>query len=427
MQNDRTRSPFSLYPFAALIAALSCSLVLNAADGFQPIPQSELPDFNAELEQKVTKSGRVHLSGYMATVNVMEFSAESLEGTREIKLKKDLTGFREDFKVRAKWHEGSAPLTVILLGVYGKANGKLGKHWQKLAYRFGSHVMCFDSIFRHDVNKRTLHGIPGNLKAEAKTIAKIVNLALDQREDKEGQPFRSKVTSVRLIGTSYGGTLALHLVQTEEAKSWPVDRCLAISPPPSMRSTAELVEQFRQVDLPKYGGDLMKLLDGYTPKNDMPSEKEEGLVRAGIAYVFNNGLKNVVKESEKRYMEGYRDQLKKEEKRIEEETGHEPKPKMSDFKNWSFDDFVNRMAAPYWKVSADELWSYGDLEPLLDAAPAFAQVVICADDPMAKPEDIQALKARFSEPRLIVLPHGGHMGYCGTKWIKSLIWQTVRP
>jgi predicted alpha/beta-fold hydrolase len=194
-----------------------------------------------------------------------------------------------------------------------------------------------------------------------------------------------------------------------------------------MRSTAELVDQFKRVDLPKYEGDLMKLLDGYTPKNDMPSEKEEGLVRAGIAYIFYKGLKDVVKESEKRYMKGYRDKLKEEEKRIEKETGREPRPKMSEFKNWSFDDFVNRMAAPYWKISPDELWSYGDLAPLMDTAPAFTQVVISADDPLAKPEDIEALKQRFPEPKLIVLPHGGHMGFCGTKWLKTLIWKTFKP
>jgi predicted alpha/beta-fold hydrolase len=229
------------------------------------------------------------------------------------------------------------------------------------------------------------------------------------------------VTSVRLFGTSYGGVLALNMIRTDAAKQWPADRCLAISPPVSMRATADLVDQFRKVDLPKYSDDLMKLLGGYTPKSDLATSSEEGLVRAGIAYVFFNGLKNVVKESAKRYMPDLQDRLEAEE------SANPSKRRLSDWGKWTFDDFVDVMSAPYWKTTPDELWRSGDVGALLDGAPSFVQVVVAADDPLSRPEEIQALKQRFPEPRVLILPHGGHMGYCGTAWLKALLTKTFKP
>jgi predicted alpha/beta-fold hydrolase len=64
---------------------------------------------------------------------------------------------------------------------------------------------------------------------------------------------------------------------------------------------------------------------------------------------------------------------------------------------------------------------------LLGEAPAFTQVVVAADDPLSRPEEIRALQQHFPEPRVLVLPHGGHQGYSGTRWLKSLLTQTFKP
>lgn len=404
-----------------LVVGLGLGSQSKAADGFQPVSLSQLPDFSAELENQVTKTGRVHVNGYMSTVNAEQFEAEQLDGGETIKLSRALTGFKDDFKVRVKFHSGTAPLAVIMPGIFGKADDRFGKHWQALLYDSGCHVLCFDSLFRGDINKRTMLGVPGNLKVEAETLAKLVSLVLDSRREKGGEQVRSKVTAVRLFGTSYGGMMALNMIRTDAARQWPADRCLVISPPVNMRSTADLVDQFRRVDLPKYDDDLMKLLGGYTPKCDLPTAPEEGLVRAGIAYVFFNGLKNVVKESAKRYMPDLKDQLEAEE------VGDPSRRKLSDWGKWTFDDFVNCMAAPYWKMTPADLWRCGDVNYLLDGAPSFVQVVVAADDPLSRSEEIQALKQRFPEPRILLLPHGGHQGYSGTAWLKALLTQTFKP
>lgn len=403
-----------------LIVALGVQGGLKAADAFQPVSFSQLPDFKEELETHVSKTGRVHVNGYISTVNAEQFNAERLDGGETIKLKRDQTGFKDDFKIRVKFHPGTAPLAVVMPGIFGKADDKFGKHWQAILYDAGCHVMCFDSLFRGDINKRTMLGVPGNLKVEAETVAKMISLILDSRLEKSGD-VRSKVTTVRLYGTSYGGMLALNVIRTEAARQWPADRCLVISPPVKMLSTAGLVDQFRMVDLPKYDADLMKLLGGYTPKSELPTTPEECLVRAGIAYVFFNGLKNVVKESAKRYMPELKGQLEAEE------LGDPSRRQLSDWGKWTFDDFVSRMAAPFWKTTPEGLWSCGDVDYLLGEAPAFTQVVVAADDPLSRPEEIQALQQHFPEPRVLVLPHGGHQGYSGTRWLKSLLTQTFKP
>lgn len=416
------------WAFLSSMALLLLAGAARGADtgGFQPVPLSELPDFRADVEERVTKTGLVHTNGYISTINVQEFKAGSLDDLDKFKLRKEQTGFREDFKVYTKWQPGKAPLAVIVVGLFGKADDKLAQHWQRLLYDAGCHVLCTDSLFRHDVNRRTMLGVPGNPKAEAEVLARIVNAAMDYRGEKgDCEPVRSRVSSVRLLGTSYGGVVALHLAMTESARQWPADRCLLLSVPIRMQSTAQTMDRFIKEDLPNFDLSLFKLMDGYTPEHNPPTAKEESLIRTGIAYYFQEGLENVVCESEKRYMKGYRDQLKAEEE-ADSGTGRLRSRKMSDWANWSYGDFVDCMVAPYWKTTPAELWRQGDLVLLLADAPSYTQAVISADDPLDRPEDTATLKARYPEPKVIVLPYGGHMGYCGTNWLKALIEKTFR-
>lgn len=429
MGNGQGRLSARRWVFVSSSVLLFLAVAVQAAESaFKPVPLSDLPDFKAELEERVTKSGLVHTNGYISTVNTEEFPTEGLDDRYKIKLRKDRTGFREDFKVYAKWQPDRAPLAVIVVGIFGQADDKLGQHWQRLLYEAGCHVVCADSMFRYDSTKRTGQGVPGNPKAEAEVLAKIVEAVMDYRGDNgKLEPVRSRVSSVRLLGTSYGGVVALHLARTEAAQKWPIDRCLVLSAPVNMHSTAKIVDHFVKEDRPKFELSLAKLMGGYTPDKDQPSAKEESLIRAGIAYSFQEGLGDVVKESEKRYMKGYRDQLKAEEAAAQNRSGQPPAKKLSEWENWSFDDFVDLMAAPYWKTTPEEIWKRGDLATTLADAPAFAQVVVAADDPLNKPEDLATLKTKYGEPRLIVLPHGGHLGYCGTNWLKALISKTFKP
>jgi predicted alpha/beta-fold hydrolase len=421
--------------FAASIArgaVLAFLWVMAAAAGeapasFQPPGWSDLPDFKAELEERLTKTGRVHTNGLVATINAEEFKERKAEGERKVKLRKEKTGFREDFEIRVVWQPEPAPLAVVLLGFYGKSDEKLARHWQGLLHEAGCHVAVFDSVFRGNSFKRLGHGVAGNLTQEAALVAKIIGLLLDFQGKEDAKPVRDRVTSVRLLGTSYGGVLALHVAQTPQAQSWPLDRLLVLSAPVRFYTSAALVEKYRREDLRNSQHSLMELVGGYTPDKDQPSPKEESLIRAGIAYAFYEDLRNALSKSEELYLPDVRKPFKKAEEEVKEKTGKNPDHKLSDFDDWTFDDFVKWMCAPYWKTTAEQIWAQGDLEPLLAKAPVFAQAVLAADDPLNQAEELAVLRKAIPEPKLLVLPHGGHLGYCGAEWARALVTKTFGP
>jgi predicted alpha/beta-fold hydrolase len=417
---------------AARGAVLASLWIMAAAAGeapapFQPPGWSDLPDFKAELEEKLTKTGRVHTNGLVATINAEEFKEQKVEGEQKVKLRKEKTGFREDFEIRVVWRDEPAPLAVVLLGFYGKSDEKLARHWQGLLHEAGCHVAVFDSVFRGNCNKRLGQGVPGNLVQEAAVVTKIVEFLLEYQGEEDPKPVRDRVTSVRLLGTSYGGALALHVCQEPQARKWPLDRLLVLSAPVKLSTAAALVDKYHREDRPKFQQSLMKLVGGYTPDKDQPSPKEESLIRAGIAYAFYDDLRNALSKSEELYLPDVRKPFKRTEEEVKEKTGKDPDRKLSDFDDWTFDDFVKWMCAPHWKTTAEQIWTKGDLEPLLAQAPAFAQAVLTADDPLNRAEETAALRQAVQEPRLLVLPHGGHLGYCGTEWVRALVTKTFGP
>ncbi|MCW8131102.1 MAG: alpha/beta fold hydrolase [Planctomycetota bacterium] len=449
----------------------------TTAPAFKPIEMAALPDFKNDVEDKVTKCGKCHTNGLVSTVNYSEFEAGKVEDEK-IKLPKDVTGFRDDLEVRVAFQDRNAPLAVVLLGFYAKSDSKLARAWASYLHKNGCHVLVFDSVFHSRFNERTGHGMPGNLREEAKVVAKIVDTVLAFRPEKETKRIREKTTTVRVLGTSYGGLLALNVLREPQAKAWPIDRMLVLSSPVRMQTAAETLDEFYHTDRPKFEISLMKLVGGFKPDHNPPTERECSLMRAGIAYDFYDSLEDILSKNEKLYMPGLfekfktleeanevkvryeeraraleerqtkemdalkktyekfkDDKQKKEEfkrlkKSLEERFKVEEndlKKKLSDTEYWTFKDFVEQMAAPYWKMQPAEIWAQGELGPLLKDAPDFVQAVLCADDPLNKPEELKALQEKIPPPKLLVLPNGGHLGYTGTKWIQEMIKKFFAP
>ncbi len=452
------------------------------ASGFKPIGLSDLPDFKQDVEEKVTKSGKVHTNGLVSTINYKAFKLPHI-GAKEIKveLSRENTGFRDDLPLTLYLQPQKAPLAVILLGFYQERDHKLARAWQAYLYDAGCHVAVFDSIFRHEMNMAIGHGVSGNMDADTKAVAQITNALLEHRgRELGGRLLKSRITNVRILGTSYGGILALNLLDRPEAKAWAVDRVLVLSAPIRTHTSAKRLDYSMRMDLPRYKLWLLKLLDGYTPKSYPPAKWEESLMRAGLAYDFQGNLEEAVESYEKMYLKG----LFKEFKKLEEAPGvksrfkaqeramkqrhknemkdlkekykrlvaekpldeikardHERKyrrakkelkvkheietndleKRLSDPERWSFSDFVDHMTSPYWSLKSEELWAKGNLGELLEGTPDFVQAVITADDPLNDPSEFEAFRKQFSEPKLVVLPKGGHLGYAGTKWIRAMI------
>lgn len=484
----RNSVPRFLHTLCLLLLAMVCCELAHGSESptppkndngrktFSPIAMKDLPDFTKDVETVVTKTGRVHTNGLVSTINYKGFKTPKLAMDEdEIKLSKQVTGFRKDLELSVLWQPGKAPLAVVLLGFYQKKDHKLARAWQAYLYASGCHVLTFDSIFRHETNAALGHGVAGNLRQDAKAVLKLLGRFLEyQGEDVSTKP-RERITSIRLLGTSYGGIVALNLFRCPESKAFPIDRTLILSTPIRTLTAARQLDRFVREDRPRFEFYLLKLIDGYTPEKPEPASWEESLMRAGIAYEFQGDLEDAVKENEKLYLKGLLDEFKKREnepamksryknliramkarhkqqlKDLERQFGDDEaskkafkkakkdmkvqqeieknaiEKKMSDPEDWSFSDFVSHMTGPYWDKKATDIWSQADLEPLLKDTPSFVQAVITADDPLNLPEELKAIRGSIPEPKLLVLPHGGHLGYAGTKWIRALIVKFFKP
>jgi len=434
---------------------------------FKPITMSDLPDFSADVEKKVTKKGKVNENGLLSTINFEEYEGRKVNNELKLKLPPELTGFTGEIKVRTVWQPKKAPLAVMLLGFGQKADDKNARSWQADLYKAGNHVLSFDSIVRNDMNRATSHGVAGNIMLEGERCAQIIASVLRMKDEVSGEIYGERVSSVRLAGFSYGGALALQVLRVPKAKDWPVDRALIVSTPVDLLRTSELLDLYYWADQTHFSTfSLARLLEGFTPEDEEPSERELSLLRAGLGYVFHGDVSDIFEDNMKRYMpnmvdhlktfsasadvkahrekelarlkknneraladlEAQKDQLSKDEykeRRRNLKEDYESKEayastEVGDIGEWSFKHGRYLMVRPYWDIR-NNMSDYGRLKELLKGAPNFVQVVISEDDPLNVPDDVEAFKATVKEPQLLLLPHGGHLGLSGTQWFQALM------
>ncbi|MCZ7649204.1 MAG: GPI inositol-deacylase [Planctomycetota bacterium] len=472
--------PFRLIPWCFFVlAACPGSAAGSAAEASEPPPAIRIPgldEFSRETELRATKKGKVHVHGLVATINYKEFAKRKIEAN-SLKLPGQATGFKDSFEVTLALQPRPAPLAVILLGFAQEADDKLAKAWMHDAYGAGCHVVTFPSVFANGFNEASGHGVAGNVEAEAGAVARLVDALLKHREDGKAA-LRERVTSVRLLGASYGGILALNLMKHPGSAAWPVDRVLVLSPPVSLCTAARRLDECFQNDLPLFGPSLIKLLDGFTPDENQPNAREESLMRAGIAYDFLGALEDILKSNERRYRPGMLNEFKARDEEPEARKAREKEARavkdrhelekkelkarfpqrdddekqklayedarrdledrqkvekeklkrtLGDSACWTFTDYLQRFCAPYWKKSPEELCAKGEIAALLANPPPYVEVVIARDDPLNEPKELDALCQKCAGPSLIILPHGGHLGFAGTDWVQKTVREMFKP
>lgn len=434
---------------------------------FKPVTMSQLPDFQQDMEMRCTKSGKCNSCGLLCTINFDQFEARKLQGERKVFVPKANTEFKEDIEVRTFLHPGKAPLAVTLLGFGQASDDRNARAWQADLYHAGNHVLSFDSLIRNNMNRAIGHGVAGNILEEGRLTARIIHAFLATRDPETGGTFRDRVTSVRLLGASYGGNIALQTMREPSSAIWPLDRVLIISTPVDFQNTTVLFDKYYREDRSKFGKlSLARLLGGFTPNGDEPSEKELSLMRAGIGYSFHGDFVSISKDNMERYMPNLKQRLrdvagspefenhrrqqldllkannesyKNTLQEMRQQLGNSEynalkedndaryknqqeyiKKKLDDLSHWTFKSYFSMLCQPYWEAKGDYS-DYGRLKKLMAGAPNFVQVVIAEDDPLNDPEDLHELKQALKEPQLLLIPHGGHLGYSGTRWFQALM------
>ena len=440
-------------------------LKLPDVPGFKPVTMADLPDFSADVEQKVTKKGKVHVNGLVSTVNYEQYPGREVKNERKLKVKP--SGFKKEVEVRTFWQPGKAPLAVTILGFGQRADDKNARTWQADLFNAGNHVLSFDSIIRNNMNRASGHGVAGNIWIEGQLCTRIIQAVLKATDKDTGKPFSDRVSSIRIVGFSYGGNLALQALRDPRVRNWTVDRVLLVSTPVDFRRTAQLFDLYNMVDASHFSTlSLAKMLSGYTPKGNEPTEREKSLMRGGLGYVFHGDVALIFEDNAKRYtpelraelrafsssdaakahrkaelarqkarferardlLESRKDTLAKEvykesRRNLEEEDKARrlfASIRLDDYRNWTFKHGRVLLWRRYWDARNDYS-DLGRLKVLMKGAPNFVQVVIAEDDPLNQPEDLQVLKRELKAPQLLLIPHGGHLGMSGTKWFQALM------
>ena len=384
---------------------LALSILLATAVSFSAVDEPEF-DF-------------AYSDGLYATVSLPKTIGKPVFERGESVELLGIPGFRREVEVHAIWQTDGrnrivrAPLAVPLLGIAGRNNDYLARLWQQLLYETGSHVMSANSSLSYDFNKASGHGVPGNLEADAQAIAKVIEAFLNRPEA------RDKVTEVRLLGSSYGGNVALYLARlSKEGKlNFPLGAVVVLSPTVSLHTTARILDDFYGQDFATYNYNPAKLAPLVrtplvSPQVQVPFKPR--MMRAGIGYVFHSELPRIVKKSDEMYHLG----LLEKYERADDKRG-EPR-------SWTFTQFVENMSFPYWQrkgavQSVDAFWSMGELKKLLPTAGENVFVYLSKDDPLNDPADVAALQAHFNPPLFNVLPGGGHLGYAKSQWTKKIV------
>lgn len=355
-------------------------------------------------------------SGLHSTIVAKEGLPEfTLKGGVKVELDEKATGYADDLEAVAHFQDHEAPLAVLLVGMPGRASDHASRFWMYRLHQAGLHVLAFDSVFHPDFYQSSRHGVSGNPRVEARVLARVIRMAVEA----SGKSHRIRGT--HLVGISYGGNLALTINQMamDGELDMEVERVLVLSPTLEMRSTARLLDRWTEQDLePRSIFDLIPLSKAKPLKPGEKTSLSDSLMRAGIAWVLHRDLTRTVKKNARLYAPNLLSSFKKH-----------PDPELRQLASpagWEFTRYWEMMAYPYWRTrggpqDVDAFWDLSGIDHLMAAKPDNVRVVVAEDDPLNDPDDLVHLMHVSDPDALVVLPHGGHLGYMRTQWLLSYI------
>lgn len=350
-------------------------------------------------------------SGLYATVTAMR-RVPQVDSKIEEHTKLHVPGFKKELEVVRAMQPQPAPLVVLLAGWASRSKSPMTRFLLSRFYAEGCSVMTFESNFTEQVNARALSGVSGNLEEEARMAGRIIAAFIQSSG-------RERITDVRIVGSSYGALIALHLdLQAQKGEtSFQPSRILAVSPPVNLRTTAELLDRYHAEDrwnftLTKLAGDLLNRKP-VAPGEPVPFPDDE--MRAGIAAAFYLDLADAVEFNDRLY----------DLNLLPKADVHDNQYRLDSAAAWTFQTFIDKMVLPYWHArgavaDVNELYAMGDVGALLPRCSNRVRVILTADDPLNAPEAAAQAVGQSQGGAITLLPRGGHLGFLGTEW-----WQAV--
>ena len=354
-----------------------------------------------------------YTDGLYSTVVAMNmFYVPTPEKQKKQKLK--VPGFKRELPIYTITQDFAAPLVVVLMGVDGKVEGPWGALFPYWYSEAGYHVLTFESTFTSTYPVISGQGCVGNFDAETDQVAAIIDAYLKT-------DVKSKITKVGVVGMSFGATQALLLAAKQKEGKLPFELsgCLALSPPASLQTSAQVVDRyFREDRWDTTMVDLAKKFMSHLPVAEgqaIPFQPTE--LRAAIGFAFRDGLTDVVERNDRMY-----------NLRLLPSTNPDTEEDRNSYAAATgLEKFISEFTFKYWQKKGtiktpEELWDMGNLAKILPRLPDFAEAVVAENDPFNSSEDLAAAKAADVNHRLTVVPVGGHLGFISADWtlVKSL-------
>jgi hypothetical protein len=207
--------------------------------------------------------------------------------------------------------------------------------------------------------------------------------------------------------------MILARMAADKKLSFELSGALAFSPPIKLKTAARILDTFYTKDRWKYTMiDMGKVFLSHEPvKAGQAIPFEPQFMRAGIGYLVREEFTEIVEKSDRYFRL----------RQIPDEDGDEPVNRTSEARAWGFTRFVERMAFPFWKKqgsiqSVEQIWDGGDMTRVMATLPPYAHAIICENDPLNDPADLEQLKKAVNPKHLTIMKIGGHLGYLGSGW-----------
>ncbi len=409
---------------------LLCALALCAcpwiAEGAQP-PATGLAD-SAALRATVYGTPPQDIAPLPATVPLKEINI-ALPWARPLP---EVLWFDRRLRVWLSLQDKPAPLVIVIAGTGSDGNSTSQSRLRAILYGAGYHVLTMPSpTFPRFIAAASSTGVSGDLQQDGRDLYATAQAVLAHL------PPKAQVTDVHIIGYSLGGANAA-VVKSLDATEHHLNihRAVMINPPVSLFSSMQRFDLlFAQSIGPGEAGVeelyrrlYARLANFYRASEQMHVETTDmfsaiGAVlrtdadfSAAIALTFRLDLMNMFYEGDLYAGTG-----------VILDPQHLPAPGDStdvigrELRARSFAEYFDKVFVPYYLAhrpgaTRESLIAENRLaiiEPTLKTNPDY-YALTNADDLILDADELAWLRATFGE-RIMVYPHGGHLGNLGER------------
>ncbi|WP_300392242.1 serine/threonine protein kinase [Fusobacterium sp.] len=332
--------------------------------------------------------------------------------------------YQKDYKFSVALQDKKAPLVFILSGTGSSSTSLKTELFQRIFYTAGYHVVGVSSTMNtNSVVSLSYEKMPGIILNDGMDIYRAINKIKKIVEKK------AKVSDYYLMGYSLGATHSAMVSYIDEIeKDFNFKRVFMVNPAVNLYTSASILDNMLEKSIDNDIRNLFVRINTITDnltlltgKNeDLRKENPEKVLRTlgitdkdlqmGIGLVFRLSAIDINFLSDATNKRGV--YVDKEIEKYENMGAYFEKINFA-----SFEDYVKRLAVPYYreqygtKMSLEELKKYTDLKVIEDYLRNTDKIMAVTnrDELILTKENIKYLQDVF-KGRIIVYPYGGHCG-----------------